>query len=100
MTYYLSALAEEDLRVAWGYLADEAGEGRADQMLADVLDRAVMLTRHPRAGRLRADIESGLRSFPVGRYVIYYRVESEEVLLIARVLHARRDQSATWESEK
>jgi toxin ParE1/3/4 len=66
MTYYLSALAEEDLRDAWTYLAGEAGEGRADQLLAEVLDRALMLTRHPRAGRLRADIESGIRSFPVG----------------------------------
>ena len=100
MTYHLSVLAEEDLRDAWGYLADEAGEGRAHQVLADVFDRVLMLTRHPRAGRLRTEIESGIRSFPVGSYVIYYRVESEDVLLIARVLHARRDQAAAWESEE
>jgi plasmid stabilization system protein ParE len=36
----------------------------------------------------------GVRSFVVESYVIDYR--SDQNLLIARVLHGRRDQAAAW----
>jgi toxin ParE1/3/4 len=41
-------------------------------------------------GRLRDDLRSGLRSFPVGRYVILYRIEDEDVLIL-NVVAADRD---------
>ncbi|MEO5820295.1 MAG: type II toxin-antitoxin system RelE/ParE family toxin [Vicinamibacteraceae bacterium] len=97
MTYHLSALAEEDLRDAWRYIADEAGEARADQVLAEIFDGVLMLTRQPRVGRLRAEFGAGIRCLPVRRYLVYYREEDASVL-IARVLHARRDQSAAWQA--
>ncbi len=45
-------------------------------------------------GRLRPEFGEGVRSFAVDSYVIYYRHEG--ALLVGRVLHGRRDQSAAW----
>ncbi len=55
-----------------------------------------MLARMPQAGRLREAIDPGVRSFPVGEYVIYYREIEPGGIMIARVLHGRRDQRASY----
>ena len=45
-------------------------------------------------GRARdEDLRSGLRSFPVGEYVIIYRILDEDILIL-RVLHGSRDIEA------
>jgi toxin ParE1/3/4 len=41
-------------------------------------------------GRERNDIAPGLRSFPVGKYLIFYRL-IDEGLEIVRVLHGARN---------
>lgn len=41
-------------------------------------------------GRLRDELTEGLRSFPVGRYVIFYRIVQDGVEIV-RVLHGARD---------
>jgi len=43
----------------------------------------------------RPEFGVGVRSFAVENYVIYYRQEGDDVL-IARILHGRRDQIAAW----
>jgi len=45
-------------------------------------------------GRNRPEFGEGVRSFVVESYVIYYRHDAN--ILIARVLHGRRDQAAAW----
>lgn len=45
-------------------------------------------------GRLRPEFGEGVRSFAVENYVVYYRHEGD--VLVARVLHGRRDQTAAW----
>ena len=42
------------------------------------------------------DRASGLRGFPVGRYVILYRVDGDDALIL-RVVHGRRDLEALFE---
>jgi toxin ParE1/3/4 len=50
-----------------------------------------VLARHPHVGHPRDDdLRTCLRSFPVGRYVIIYRVENEAVLIL-HVIAAARD---------
>ena len=52
-----------------------------------------MLGVHPRAGRRRDDFRPGMRAFPVGDYLVLYRVEGEDVL-IERVVRGSRDLEA------
>jgi plasmid stabilization system protein ParE len=37
------------------------------------------------------DLPPGLRSFPADEYVITYRIEPDEVVLILHVVHGSRD---------
>jgi toxin ParE1/3/4 len=94
MQYRLSAAAEADLADAWEYVARQAGNDSADRLI-EALERGFeIVAAYPLAGRHRPEFGPHVRSFPVAGYVIYY--EPSETLLVARVLHGRRDQEAAW----
>ena len=94
MPYRLSGLAEEDLEEIWSYVAEDASPTTADRLMDAIFDRFELLVEQPRMGRGRPEFGEGVRSFVVESYVIYYR--HDENVLIARVLHGRRDQAAAW----
>lgn len=48
------------------------------------------LAENPMIGRERPDLILGLRSFPVGSYLVLYRVWAGKVAIV-RVVHAARD---------
>ena len=49
-----------------------------------------LLSENPRIGRERNDISEGLRSFPVGAYLIFYRMRTREISIV-RVIHGARE---------
>ena len=94
MSYRLSSLAEQDLEEIWFYVAEDASPTTADRLIDAIFNRFEMLVEQPRRGRNRPEFGDGVRSFVVESYVIYYRYDQD--LLIARVLHGRRDPTAAW----
>jgi len=44
----------------------------------------------PGMGRQREELAPGLRSFPVGNYLIFYQIE-EDIIRIVRVVHGSRN---------
>ena len=76
------------------YVAEEASPTTADRLIDPIVDRFNLLAEQPGIGRLRPEFGAGVRSFVVESYVIYYRRDRD--VLIARVLHGRRDQLAAW----
>lgn len=94
MPYRLSSLAEQDLDEIWLYVAEDASPATADRLIDDIIDRFSLLAEQPRMGRLRPEFGEGVRSFAVENHVIYYRHEND--VLVARVLHGKRDQAAAW----
>lgn len=94
MSYRLSSLAEQDLEEIWFYVAEDASPTTADRLIDAIFNRLEMLVEQPRMGRNRPEFGDGVRSLVVESYVIYYRYDED--LLIARVLHGRRDQAAAW----
>ena len=95
MPYRLSTLAEQDLDGIWEYVAEDSSPTTADRLIDDIIDRFDLLAEQPGMGRTRVEFGPGVRSLAVENYVIYYRYEGDEVL-IARILHGRRDQAAAW----
>jgi toxin ParE1/3/4 len=95
MRYRLSALAEQDLENTWSYVAEDGSTTTADRLIDAIFDRFELLVEQPRMGRIRPEFGDDVRSFVVESYVIYYR-HDEHVVLIARVLHSSRDQTAAW----
>ncbi len=94
MPYRLSSLAERDLDEIWSYVAENASPVTADRLVDDIVDRFDLLAEHPGMGRQGAEVGPGVRSIAVETYIIYYRLEGD--VLIARILHGRRDQIAAW----
>lgn len=87
-----SALAERDLLEIWSFIARD-NPGAADRFLDLVGEKCELLANSPEIGRRRDDLAPSLRSFPVGRYVIFYR-PAERGIQVVRVLSAYRDIAA------
>ena len=89
--------AKADLGEIWGYIADDS-ETRADAFIVAIEQKLRLLARQPSMGRKREILAAGLRSFPVGRYVIFYRSIQDGIDVI-RVLHGSRDLEAIFGAE-
>ena len=87
--YRLSRSAVKDLREISDFIALDRPRS-ANQLLAEMHDSMVRLAENPGMGRLRPEFEKLLRSFPIGNYVIYYRVLKSSIRVI-RVLNGARD---------
>jgi len=83
MPYRLSPLVERDLDEIWSYLAEDATPTTADRLVDDIIHGLDLLAEQPGVGRVRPEFGTGVRSFPVENYVIYYRQEGTDVLIIA-----------------
>lgn len=91
MAHRLASQVEFELDDIWYYVARESGSIEiADRLIDSITDRFFLLANHPYVGRLREDLRPGMRSFPVGQYVIIYRIEDADVLIL-HVLHSHRD---------
>lgn len=85
MTYRLSEAAERDLTEIVTYIAQD-NPAAAERMFVDFGLRFDLLAQRPRLGRSRPEIGAGVRSLPVGRYLIFYRI-GRDAVEIARVVH-------------
>jgi toxin ParE1/3/4 len=95
MAHRVAPQAEAELDNIWYYVAKESGSIEiADRLIDSITDRFYLLAHHPHIGRHRdEDLRPGLRSFPVGEYVIIYRVEEKDVLIL-HVFRGSRDIEA------
>ena len=70
------------------YSVRQWGTVQAREYDATVVRALKLLQEHPNLGRDRSDLVPGLRSHPVERHLIFYRV-SADTLIIHRILHQR-----------
>lgn len=81
-----------DATSIWAFVADD--NVRAAEALIDRIDRTSdMLADTPFAGRARPELGPGLRSFPVGNYVIFY-IPLPDGIEIVRVMNGRQEIDA------
>jgi len=92
-----SPQADSDLDDIWYYVVTKSGSIEiADRLIDSIIDRFLLLARHPSIGRARdEDLRPGLRSFPVGEYLIIYRIQDEDVLIL-RVLRGSQNITALF----
>lgn len=81
--------AECDLEEIWWYIAQES-PNNADRFLDRIQERCLSLADFPQMGASRNELKTGLRSQPVGNYLIFY-FPLEDGIDIVRVLHGSRD---------
>jgi toxin ParE1/3/4 len=88
-SYRVSSRATADLDEIWLYIAQDNPDA-ADNFTRALFSRFSRLAAMPKMGRTREELSPGLRSFAVGRYIIFYRLHEEGVEIV-RVLHGARD---------
>jgi toxin ParE1/3/4 len=68
----------------------------ADRFIESLTQRFYLLATSPYLGRRRdEDLRLGMRSFAVGKYLILYRVEGDDVLIL-HVVRGSRDIEALF----
>ena len=86
----LSAEADDDLADLLNQSVMRWGEEQA-RRYAQAIERAfALLSNNPNLGRLRADLQPDLRSYPVQRHIIVYPLR-DDTLIVMRILHGRMD---------
>ena len=91
MPHRVSPEAEAELDGIWYYIAREScSMDVADRFVYSLTDRFYLLATNPHIGRRRdEDLRPGMRSFPVGQYLILYRVDQSDVLILHIVRGSR-----------
>ena len=84
-----TAQAEEDLIEIWLYIAQD-NSGAANRLLDETEDKCSLLAANPQLGPARPDIAADCRYFPVGRYLILYRLLPDGIEVVRVVQGSRR----------
>jgi toxin ParE1/3/4 len=94
-TVYRSSRAEIDLVEIWSFIA-KGNPIAADRQLDQIDSACKMLADNPYGGPRRDDLASGLRFYPVGNYLVFYKA-IEEGITVVRILHSARDYPRDFE---
>jgi|SRR6267142_4455128 len=94
-TVFRRPQAAEDIEEIWDYIADDSLPA-ADRWLEQLDEQFQRLAAHPLMGRAREELAGGMRSFPFGRYVIFY-APVDGGIDVVRVLHSARDIDEQFE---
>ena len=86
----ITAQARQDLDDIWLNRANYSGPDAADQLLAKVQRKFLLLAQFPESGISRDDLAPALRSSPTQDYLIFYRFLGQTVEIV-RILAGRRD---------
>lgn len=85
----LQPRAKADLSDIWQFIAEDSDD-QADAFIDLIDQKFELLAQQSGLGRRREELAECLRSFPVGRYVIFYLLIPGGVQIV-RVLHGARD---------
>ncbi len=89
--------AAADILEIWDYIAED--DVTAADRWVDRLDETFkLLATQPSMGRAREELAPRVRSFPLGRYVVFYE-PIDAGIDVVRVLHSARDIDAIMGDE-
>jgi toxin ParE1/3/4 len=89
--YRLTNLAVQDLSDIWNYTFDHWSEQQADSYHEQLTNAFESIATKQQQGRNYQGIREELFGFKVDRHIIFYRIISNELVEIIRILHERMD---------
>ena len=89
MVVQLRPRAAADIAEVWEHIAEDS-LAAADLWVDQLSEQFRLLATQPLMGRARSELSPRLRSFPFGRYVIFYE-PLDDGLDVVRLLHSARD---------
>jgi toxin ParE1/3/4 len=94
MSVVLSPASECDLEEIGDYIAQD-NPSRAVSFIMEMRKRCLELDAMPEAAPLREDVMPGIRMAVHGNFLIFYRIDDQEVR-IERILHGARNIQALF----
>ena len=88
--YIVTTPARTDFYDIYQYTADNWGFAQADKYQDLIETHAETIAENPFIGQMRESLGLGVRSWPAERHIIYYRVDSDAIVIL-RILHERQD---------
>lgn len=88
--YRLSKEVQDDLKEIKSHSRVVWGNKQTQEYLSEIKNSLEKLIISPQLGKTRNEIIVGLRSYGVGRHIIFYRLGKTEIE-VARILHKRMD---------
>ena len=89
--------ADDDVFAILTYIARDS-ISRSDSFLETLNERCQLLADNPKMGRTRNELRAGLRSWPIGNFLICYRLLDDDIEIV-RVLHGARNIAAILDEE-
>jgi toxin ParE1/3/4 len=93
--FILRPLAQSDIAETYAFMAQRSVDD-AEHWLSSVEEQCQMLAEMPEMGRQRYELPGKLRSFLVGKYILFYRPITDGVEIV-RVVHGSRDIEKLFE---
>lgn len=87
----LSPAAQADLEHIWEYTSERWGDDQAESYVRDIQRAIERVVDNPLIGRSCDEVRPGYRRHAVGSHTLYYRMASDELIHVVRVLHKRMD---------
>jgi toxin ParE1/3/4 len=84
--------AEADLDEIWWYIAQDS-QKNANKFLDLIQEKCLLIASFPSMGENRDELLDGLRSFPIGSYLVFYFPFNDGIDIV-RVLHGSRNLEA------
>lgn len=97
MRYRISEGAERDLDEIFLYWANRVSAEIADRVVDRITERFWLLGEHPAAGRGADEMARGVKCFPAGSYLIYYR-KTRGCVDIIHIFHGAREQRDAFQT--
>ena len=88
--YVLSVRTKSDLRKAKTESLKIWNVEQTNIYLANIESRLMWLAENPQLGKPRDEVREGLRSFPEGRHVIFYRIGTDTIEVVG-IPHQRQE---------
>ena len=88
--YVLSALAQQNIIEIRDYTLEIWGREQTIKYISLLEQRLEWLAANPNFGKKRNEVNEGLLSYPEGNHIIFYRIRTKQIEIIA-VLHQRED---------
>ena len=99
MRYRISDDAERDLDEIFLYWAERTSLTIADRVIDEIVERFRLLGEFPEAARSSDDVATGVKCFPAGQYLIYYR-KARKYTDILHIFRGAREQAQAFKKSR
>ena len=89
--YRISEKAVKDLEIIWEYTYENWSVNQADRYYKLIISEIEFIATYNTCGKSMDHIKEGYRATIVKSHLIFYRIHTDNIIEIIRILHPRMD---------